>query len=252
VPLAEVPCIATLVSFDMNDGSGVLETERGEKVRCGPTAFKPAVPEQGKRYRVLEAKDYPGIGTRAVKVEPVDVDGAAAAPKVVGPFPAELGAALDWLVGRGIGVMRAPAGATADAIGGLENRLGVTLPASCVELYRAYHWIETGPVSTLALEPDGPRRSIEEARTIVRAHVEAVRAGLPTDAAKAAADAIASWIPLAEIGNPLPQGAGIFLDTDGNLRRASVKELATAAPGPVETAGLAELVRAILAETYGA
>ena len=250
MPLAEVPCIATLVSFDMNDGTGVLETERGERIRCGPTAFKPAVPEQGKRYRVLEAKDYAGIGTRAVKVEPVD-GAAAAQASEVGPFPAELGPALDWLVARGIGVMRAPAGAGSDAIGGLESRLGMKLPASCVELYRAYHWIETGPVSTLALEPDGPRRSIEEARTIVRAHVEAVRAGLPTDAARATAELIAGWIPLAEIGNPLPQGAAIFVDGDGNLRRANVKELATAEPGPVETASLAELVRSILAETYG-
>jgi hypothetical protein len=251
VPLAEVPCIATLVSFDMNDGTGVLETERGERVRCGPTAFKPAVPEQGKRYRLLEAKDYAGIGTRAVKVEPLDAEPAAPA-KDLGPFPAELGPALDWLVARGIGVMRAPAGATADAIGGLETRLGVKLPATCVELYRAYHWIETGPISTLALEPDGPRRSIEEARTIVRAHVESIRATLPTDAAKATAEQIASWIPIAEIGNPLPQGAGLFVDGDGALRRASVKDLATAAPGAAETVNFAELVRAILAETYGA
>lgn len=254
MPLAESPCLATLVSFDMEQGSGVLETERGEKVKCGVTSFKPGIPEVGKRYRILDAKDYPVVGLRATKIEPLD--GAAAAPVVpdAGPFPAELGPALEWLARRGIGVMRSPTGgASADAIGALEARLGVELPASCVEFFRTFHWIETAIVSTLAVESDGPRRSIEEARKIVRAHVDDARkrGDVATDEARRTADALASWIPLAEVGNPLPLGTAIFLDGDGDFRTVDVRSFAFAAPGPAATVGFAELVRRILAGAHG-
>ncbi|MDC0670147.1 hypothetical protein [Nannocystis radixulma] len=139
---------------------------------------------------------------------------------------ASLDEALAWLAER-VSLERAPRGALPGAIVALRHRLGRELPASLVEFLGAYHWIDTGSVATFAVEGSS-RRTIEEARRVVAEHVAATWHALPQVGAEARArgEALLAWLPVAEIGNPLPFGSALFVDEDGAFRCASVREFA--------------------------
>lgn len=134
--------------------------------------------------------------------------------------------ALAWLEAQGP-VERARQGALAGSIVALRHRLGRELPASLVRFLRERHWIDTGLVATLAVEGD-ERTTIEAGRLEVAAHVEATWRSLPEvgELARASGEALLRWIPVAEIGNPLPFGSALFLDEAGAFRWAPVREFA--------------------------
>ncbi|PCC70718.1 hypothetical protein SAMN02745121_05397 [Nannocystis exedens] len=137
---------------------------------------------------------------------------------------ASVEAALAWLATR-TPLQRAPRGALPGAIAALRPRLGRALPASLVEFLQKFHWIATHSVTTLAVE-SSERRTIETARRVIAEYVEATWRSLPRvdDTARANGEALLAWIPVVEIGNPLPFGSALFLDEAGAFRRASVRE----------------------------
>jgi hypothetical protein len=161
-----------------------------------------------------------GAGAGGAQLTDDDDDDVEAMPR------ASLEAALAWLEAQG-SLERAPRGALPGAIVALRHRLGRELPASLVEFLQTYHWLDTGLVTTLAVE-GGERRTIEEARRVVAEHVAATWRSLPQfgDEARANGEALLAWIPMVEIGNPLPFGSALFLDEDGMFRHASVREFA--------------------------
>lgn len=138
----------------------------------------------------------------------------------------DLAAALEWLRAREE-LTQAPRGALPGAIVALRHRLGRELPASFVEFLQRYHWIDTGSVATLAVE-DSERSTIEAARREIAAHVQATWRSLSSVSAEARAsgEALMAWIPVVEIGNPLPFGSALFIDEAGAFRHASVREFA--------------------------
>lgn len=137
-----------------------------------------------------------------------------------------LDAALAWLADHA-SLERAQRGALPGAIGALRHRLGRELPASLVEFLRTVHWLDTGLVTTLAVEGD-ERRTIEAGRRAVAEHVAATWRSLPQvdEQARTNGEALLAWIPVVEIGNPLPFGSALFLDEEGLFRWASVREFA--------------------------
>jgi hypothetical protein len=137
---------------------------------------------------------------------------------------ASVEAALAWLATRAP-LRRAPRGALPGAILALRHRLGRELPESLVEFLAEHHWLATNSVTTLAVE-DSERRTIEAARRAVAEYVETTWRSLPqVDAtARANGEALLAWIPVVEIGNPLPFGSALFLDEAGAFRWAAVRE----------------------------
>ncbi|MFZ6182441.1 hypothetical protein [Nannocystis pusilla] len=137
---------------------------------------------------------------------------------------ASVEAALVWLATRA-SLQRAPRGALPGAILALRHRLGRELPVSLVEFLENYHWLATNSVTTLAA-CGGERRTIEAARRVVAEYVETTWRSLPqVDAtARANGEALLAWIPVVEIGNPLPFGSALFLDEAGSFRWAGVRE----------------------------
>ena len=163
---------------------------------------------------------------------------------------ASVEAALAWLATRAP-LRRAPRGALPGAILALRHRLGRELPASLVEFLAAHHWLATNSVTTLAAE-DGERRTIEAARRAVAEYVETTWRSLPqVDAtARANGEALQAWIPVVEVGNPLPFGSALVLDEAGTFRHANVREFPFIRMRDAPTACFTEALLNTLAEWH--
>lgn len=159
-------------------------------------------------------------------------------------------AALAWL-SKHVRLRRAPAGALPGAIAALQQRLGCALPPSLAEFLQQYGWIATNSVTTLAAE-DGERRTIEAARRAVAEYVETTWRSLPqVDAtARANGEALQAWIPVVEVGNPLPFGSALFLDEAGMFRHANVREFPFIRMRDAPTACFTEALLNTLAEWH--
>lgn len=51
-------------------------------------------------------------------------------------------------------------------------------------------------------------------------------AAVVSDTARASGEALLAWIPVAELGNPLPFGSALMLDEAGAVREVPVREFA--------------------------
>ncbi|WAS93699.1 hypothetical protein [Nannocystis punicea] len=161
-----------------------------------------------------------------------------------------LDAALEWLATRAR-LQRAPRGALPGSIVALRHRLGRALPASLVEFLEKYHWIATNSITTLAVE-SAERRTIEAARRVVAEYVETTWRSLPEvdETARASGEALRAWIPVVEIGNPLPFGSALFLDELGAFRHASVREFPFTRVSAESTAEFATALLTTLADWH--